>query len=112
MSTADDAIAEAAPEIIEGLNSGFADSTLLVARVLGGRPDATAARITGLSSRGAELVVVGPDGETGLELPFDDEVTDLDSLRMALFGLVGRAREQAGDDVGLTTAEREAAEWS
>jgi len=108
MSSIEATIADAAPEIIHGMNVDFEDSTLFVARVLGERPSATAARITALEPTGVHLVVTDAGGETAVEIRFDAAVGDLSELTVALFGLVLRAREVSGEE-GMTSAERQMA---
>jgi len=110
MPSIEDQVAEAAPEYIQAMNADFSDSTLFVAQVLGARPEATAARIEGLTPAGITLAVTGPDGEAPLAIAFDEPVAELDDLTMALFGLVTRAREVSGTD-GRTSAEAEIAAW-
>lgn len=108
MSSIEATIADAAPEIIHGMNVDFEDSTLFVARVLGERPSATAARITALEPTGVHLDVTDADGESAVEIRFDAAVGDLSELTVALFGLVLRAREVSGEE-GMTSAERQMA---
>ena len=111
MSSIEADIAEAAPEIIQSMNTDFEDATLFVAQVLGERPSATAARVTALSPAGVRLAVTDAAGDVEVELPFDAAVTELSELTVALFGLVGKAREASGEE-GLTSAERQVAELS
>jgi NADPH-dependent ferric siderophore reductase len=111
MPSIEEAVAEAADELIPAMNADFADSTLFVARVLGQQPALTAARLTGLTPRGVEMAVTGPAGEAELEVAFAEPVTEPSELTMALLGLVTRARELAGDE-GFTSAEREVAQWT
>jgi NADPH-dependent ferric siderophore reductase len=98
------AIAAFEPDVLTMLNGDFGDSVLLIGRVLGERPDATAARVVALDRRGADLVVTDPAGDHRRRVDYADEVADLDQLTAELFALVGRARELSGEE-GTTSAE-------
>lgn len=98
----------ASPEHVEALNDSYDDSLLLVARILGDRRAANAAKAVSVDANGLELAVVHHGVEERLRVPFDEEVTDAAGLTAALFGLVFRARAASGED-GETTAEREVA---
>lgn len=107
----DAAIRAAVPDILNRLNIDFEDSMLLVGRVLGRRPAATAAQLVHVDAAGVRGVVVDPEGEHGFELAYDVPVSDPMHLTTALMGLVLRARAESGED-GVTSAEREVASHS
>ncbi|HMJ76138.1 MAG TPA: DUF2470 domain-containing protein, partial [Iamia sp.] len=96
-------------DLLARLNTDFADSVLLVGRVLGGRPDATATHMVALDGRGVDAVAVDDDGEHPFRVDFDEEVTDPLLFTSALLGMVVRAREVSGEE-GTTTAEQEVAQ--
>lgn len=107
----DSALAEMAPEILPSLNAEYEDSLVFVARVLGGHPSATTARVAALDSRGIDLVVVDGGGEHTERLDYARPVDDTSQVTAQLFGLVVRAREVSGED-GTTSAERVMAEMA
>ncbi len=77
---------------VEHLNDDHGDACLLIAQLLGGRPDATEARVTGLDRYGLDLVATGPDGPGRVRVPWDEPVGGADSIRAAAVALVRRAR--------------------
>ena len=102
VEAADYAVAEADPlagepavEIIEHMNTDDADSMVLMARTLGGRPDATEAVMTAVDRYGFDLVAGGPDGRAALRIGFDTPAATAAAVRPAMVRLVERAR-QAG----------------
>lgn len=99
-----DPVAAALGDDLERFNDGFEDAVLLVARALGGRPDATAARLTRIDTRGVEAEV---DGEPGLRVDFAAPVTDVLQVTDALLELLVRARDVSG--AGPTRAEQDLA---
>jgi NADPH-dependent ferric siderophore reductase len=94
------------PDILNRMNVDFEDSVLFVGRVLGGRPAATAARITTIDRRGVDVVVTDAEGEHPGRVVFSEEVTEVSALDKALLGLVAHAREVSGE-AGTTSGERE-----
>lgn len=102
----DAAIAAQAPEILNRLNHDFEDSVLLVGRVLGSVPGATAAEVTALDRAGIDVMVTEPQGPQWRRLDFLEPVSDPVALSGELINLVLRAREVSGEE-GLTSAERE-----
>ena len=77
---------------VEHLNDDHGDACLLIAQLLGGRPDATEARVTGLDRYGLDLVATGPDGPGRVRVPWDEPVGGADTIRAAAVVLVRRAR--------------------
>ena len=98
-------LAARAPDILDRLNIDFADAVLFIGRVLGGRPEATSARVTTVDPSSATLVVTDAAGDHECRLPFGSAVSDVDQLTLELFAFVGQARAQA-PDAPLTSAER------
>ena len=80
---------------VEHLNDDHGDACLLIAQLLGGRPDATEARVTGLDRYGLDLVATGPDGPGRVRVPWDEPVGGADSIRAAAVALVRRAAPPA-----------------
>jgi NADPH-dependent ferric siderophore reductase len=95
------------PDLLDRLNEHFAEEVLLVARAVGRRPGATAARLVGLDAAGLDAVAVDAVGEHRVRAAFADPVTDPLQVAPALLGLVARAREVLGE-AGRTAAEEEA----
>ncbi len=91
---------------LQALNRAFPDSLLLVGRVLGGRPSATAARAVALDAGGVELSIEDVDGVHAVRLDFDAALTSDQFVGPAVLGLVERARRQSGE-AGQTSGERE-----
>ncbi len=99
-------MAEAGDDLMERLNVDFEDSILLVGRVLGGRPDATATAITWIDRLGVDAVITDASGEHPARLEFAEPVNDPTELTLALLELVTRARAASGEE-GQTDAERD-----
>ena len=53
----DEALREAAPELLAHINDHHDDALLLMGRILGDRREATAATATGIDPRGLDLVL-------------------------------------------------------
>ena len=93
---ADPLAGEAALGILEHMNADHADSLVLMARVLGGRPDATEAVMTAVDRYGFDVVVSGASGRAALRLGFDTPVDTPAAVRPAMIQLVERARREPG----------------
>jgi NADPH-dependent ferric siderophore reductase len=93
-------------DLLARLNVDFADSVLLVGRVLGERPDASSTLMVDLDARGVDAVAFDSDGENPFRVDFAEEVTDPLLFTSALLGMVVQAREVSGEE-GTTSAERE-----
>ena len=104
-------MAERGEELLNRLNADFEDSMLLVGRVLGGHPDATATVVRDVDRNGVDVTITDPDGAHDGRIEFDEPVTDAMALTGHLLGLVVRARAASGEE-GQTTAEREMSELS
>ena len=97
-------LAATAPAILAGLDADFEDSVLLIGRVLGDRPRATAARIVAVDPAGADVVVTDDEGDHAHRLAFGSVLTSGDQLTAELFAFVVEARERSGEE-GMTSAE-------
>ena len=89
---ADPLAGEAALGILEHMNADHADSLVLMARVLGGRSDATEAVMTAVDRYGFDVVVSGLSGRAALRLGFDAPVPTAAAVRPAMIRLVEQAR--------------------
>jgi len=87
-----DPLAGEAAGIVEHMNAGHADSLVLLARVLGGRPDTVEAVMTAVDRYGFDLVAAGPSGRAAVRIGFDAPVATPAAARPALVRLVERAR--------------------
>ncbi len=97
--------------LVDRFNEEFGDAVLLVARALGGFPDATVAEVVAIGVTGIDAMVTDRDGRHRGRIDFGMQVTVPDHLTLALVDLLDRARQASGED-GQTTAEREAAALS
>lgn len=89
-----DPVVRNAPGATDHLNRDHADALLLMARRLGGFPDATEAVCKRCDRYGLDLWVSTPRGGAPCRVPFELPVTESDGLRQAAVALVRRAREQ------------------
>jgi putative heme iron utilization protein len=87
---------EAAAGVVDHMNAEHADSLVLMARRLGGRPGVTEAVMTAVDRYGFDLVAAGPDGRGALRLGFAAPVSDPDEVRREFIRLVRAARVAAG----------------
>ena len=71
---------DAAAGIVEHMNDDHADAVLAVARAHGGMPDATAARLVGITPRALDIEVVRTNGTERASVPFDPPVEPLDTV--------------------------------
>jgi heme iron utilization protein len=90
-----DPVATGAVAAIAHLNTDHADALLVIAQALGGYPDATAARCSGLDRRGIDLALDTPRGRAPARVPFSATLTESAQLRAATVELTLRARAAA-----------------
>ena len=95
-TAAPDPVATSAASAITHLNDDHADALLVIAQTLGGYPDATAARCSGLDRRGVDLAVDTPRGHAPARVAFPHALTDGAQLRAATVELTHRARAATG----------------
>ena len=107
MTDATDPLAAQAHVIVEHVNEDHADALLLVAREIGGHPDAEAAVAVGLDSRGIDLTI--PPDNTPVRVAFREPALDLAEAQTQMLRLVALARGRSGSEV-LTALERQVAE--
>lgn len=94
-ATTPDPVAPAAGSAIAHLNEDHADALLLMARELGGYPDATTASCLAADRLGLDLRVETPRGRAVTRVPFADAIAAPDGLRAATVELTRRARRAA-----------------
>jgi heme iron utilization protein len=87
-----DPVARAAGAAKTHLNDDHAEALLVMARALGGYPDATAATCTSIDRYGLELDLDTPRGPAATRIGFAERVTAADGLRAATVELARRAR--------------------
>jgi NADPH-dependent ferric siderophore reductase len=97
--------------IIEHLHEEHEDSLLFVARVLGKRPQARAAAVRRVDSRGVDVEITDPEGTHQARIDFAEPVTEPIALTGALLGLALQARAESGQP-GQTSAERQLAQMA
>jgi putative heme iron utilization protein len=90
-----DPVATGASAAIAHLNADHTDALLAIAQALGGYPDATTARCSGLDRRGIDLALDTPRGRAHARVSFSATLTDSTQLRAATIELTQRARAAA-----------------
>ncbi len=88
----DDPVSRGAERAIAHLNEDHDDALLEMARALGGRPDATAARCLDADRTGLDLVVQTADGEVEVRVDYEEPIEGPEGLRKATVRLAQRAR--------------------
>ncbi|MDG4830881.1 DUF2470 domain-containing protein [Solwaraspora sp. WMMD1047] len=73
------------------MNDDHAADSLLICRALGGRPDATAARMTGMDATGIDFTVTVPAGAVPVRVPFAHRLTERGEVRREVVRLYRRA---------------------
>ena len=87
-----DPVATAAAAAIAHLNADHGDALLTIAQALGGYPDATFARCSGIDRRGIDLALDTPRGRAPARVSFSATLTESTQLRAATVELTRRAR--------------------
>jgi putative heme iron utilization protein len=90
-----DPVASGAGAAVAHLNADHADALLAIAQALGGYPDATSARCSGLDRRGIDLLLNTPRGRAPARVAFAATLTGSAHLRAATVELTQRARAAA-----------------
>lgn len=93
LAASPDPVRSAAAGAIEHLNADHADSLTLMARALGGYPDATAALCTDVDRYGLDLRVTCDRGIAYTRIGYATPIDSPDQLRQAAVDLTRRARE-------------------
>ncbi|MFE0749069.1 DUF2470 domain-containing protein [Gordonia sp. NPDC058843] len=83
--------------VLAHMNDDHADDSLLICRVLGGRPDAIAATMTGFDHEAATFDISVPEGVVGVRIAWDRPVRDRADVRTAVVAMFRVAQERSGD---------------
>ncbi|MEU0958741.1 DUF2470 domain-containing protein [Micromonospora aurantiaca] len=88
------------PEVVAAvsrhMNDDHAGDALLICRTLGGRPDATEARTTGLDADGIDFAVTVGGTEVPVRVPFAHRLTERAQIRREVVRMYREACERAG----------------
>jgi putative heme iron utilization protein len=87
-----DPTAREAGRAVAHLNDDHADALLLMARAIGGYPDALEATCTSIDRYGIDLRIEGPRGISPCRVGFSEPVTEAGGLRASTVELTRRAR--------------------
>ena len=95
------------PQVIEAvtahMNTDHPEDNLLIARSLGGLPEATSATMTGLDHQGAHFAAEVDGTSTAFEVPWSVEVTERVTIRQE----VVRMYHEACAALGVTPRDAE-----
>ncbi|MGW2314265.1 amidohydrolase family protein [Actinomadura luteofluorescens] len=83
-------------QIARHMNEDHAADCLTICRALGGRPGATAARMTGLDAEGIEFAVADGGVEHPVRIPFGERLTERPQVRREVVRMTERARAALG----------------
>lgn len=78
-------------EIVRHMNEDHAEDTLLMVRVLGDRPDAESAAMTGVDADGADFVANVGGAEVPVRLDWGERLTERKQVREEVVRLYRRA---------------------
>lgn len=87
--------------VMAHMNGDHADDCVVIAKVLGERPDTTAAEMTGMDADAIELRVEGPEGDATLRIPFSEHLTERAQVRAE----VARMYHESAAVLGLPARE-------
>ncbi|NVI87079.1 DUF2470 domain-containing protein [Actinomadura sp. BRA 177] len=79
-------------QIMRHMNDDHAADCLTICRALGGRPGATAARMTGLDADGIEFAVSDGGTEHPVRIPFSARLTERPQVRHEVVRMTEEAR--------------------
>ena len=89
-----------APEVVtavtEHMNGDHPEDTLVICRALGGQPDATAARMTGLDGEGGDYAVTVDGTERSVRIPWGDPLTERAQIRLEVVRMYKEACAKLG----------------
>ncbi|MFA1547154.1 DUF2470 domain-containing protein [Actinomadura chokoriensis] len=83
-------------QIMRHMNDDHAADCLAICRALGGRPGATAARMTGLDADGIEFAVTDGGADRPVRIPFSERLTERVQVRHEVVRMTEEARAAAG----------------
>ena len=78
------------------MNGDHPEDTLLICRALGGAPDATAARMTGLDGDGGDYAVTVDGAERTVRVPWGQPLTERPQIRAEVVRLYQEACARLG----------------
>ncbi|NYH54324.1 putative heme iron utilization protein [Nocardiopsis arvandica] len=88
------------PEVVAAvtahMNGDHPEDTLLICRALGGLPEATAARMTGLDGDGGDYAVTAGGAEHTVRIPWARPLTERAQIRAEVVRMYQEAREKLG----------------
>lgn len=91
-----------APEVVTAvtahMNGDHPEDTLIICRALGGHPDATAARMTGLDGEAGEYAVTVGGAEQTVRIPWAQPLTERAQIRHE----VVRMYQESCAELGIT----------
>ncbi len=94
------------PEVVLAVtthvNEDHAAETLLICQVHGARPDATAARMTGVDETGGDYMVTVGGLETPVRIPWGHPITERAQIRWEIVRFYREARAQRDTSQELT----------
>lgn len=89
-----------APEVVRAvtahMNDDHAEDTLLICRALGGVPEASAARMTGLDDVAGEYTATVGGEEVRVRIPWAHRLTERGEIRREVVRMYGQACEKLG----------------
>lgn len=86
--------------VMAHMNGDHAEDNVVICRAAGGRPDVTAATMTGLDTEGIEFTVEG-DGDPLVRIEFSEPVTERSQIREQ----VARMYHESAAALGLPPRE-------
>ena len=88
------------PEVVtavtDHMNGDHPEDTLVICRALGGQPDATAARMTGLDGEGGDYAVTVDGTERSVRIPWGDPLTERAQIRLEVVRMYKEACAKLG----------------
>lgn len=88
--------AEAVSAITAHMNDDHAYETLVICRALGGVPDASAARMTGVDSGGGDYAALVGGAETAVRIPWSHDLTERSQVRREVVRMYREACDRLG----------------
>lgn len=79
-------------QITRHMNDDHAADCLTICRALGGRPEATAARMTGMDADGIDFAVTDGGAEHHVRIPFGERLTSRPQVRHEVVRMTEKAR--------------------
>ena len=89
------------PDVVEQIarhmNDDHAADCLTICRAAGGRPAATAARVTGLDADGIDFAVTEEGTETAVRIPWSEKLGERDQVRREVVRMTHESRAALAD---------------